>query len=442
MRRFHRGEEGQAIVMIAITFLGMLMAVGLAIDAGQLFVARRTMQEAADAGAYAGAVVNYQRTLLGAAVDENLAHLAAVNDTSLNGYTDDTALGGTTIVTIRRPIDTPWNTSSYVEVIIQAQVRTALVPAQSTLTTVRVSAIAGSEPLNNGYAIIALSRNAPNAFTLSPNADVNLTGGGIMINSSCTPSVSAAPCSGGSAGASAQNNLSRFIIQSPHGVDVAGSVTSPANWPATGAGLQTGQPQIADPFAGFPTPLLPACATPPNTACVFNSLPGGNGDLIQPGVYTTEISDRKLAAGTYILKAGMGGDVFSDPGVEVFLFNTTMNYPNNKPPNAPGSCAGIVVSGNHPDSLRASTVVGDPYKGMLIYQDPLCATAMRINGSATFSATGSVYLPNAAFQFNGNPSTLSSGQLIAKTIDIQNGNLTINFSAANSAQPILPRLTR
>ena len=56
--RFWRGtegERGQALVLIAITFLGMLMAVGLAIDSGQLFVARRTAQEAADAGAYAGA---------------------------------------------------------------------------------------------------------------------------------------------------------------------------------------------------------------------------------------------------------------------------------------------------------------------------------------------------------------------------------------------------
>ena len=51
---FWRGgssEGGQAVVLIAIVFLALTMAVGLAIDAGQLYSARRTMQEAADAAA-------------------------------------------------------------------------------------------------------------------------------------------------------------------------------------------------------------------------------------------------------------------------------------------------------------------------------------------------------------------------------------------------------
>ena len=47
---------GQAIVMVAIVFMTLMFAVGLALDAGQLFAAKRTQQEAADAGAFAGAV--------------------------------------------------------------------------------------------------------------------------------------------------------------------------------------------------------------------------------------------------------------------------------------------------------------------------------------------------------------------------------------------------
>src|SRR5438445_10804217 len=55
------GESGQAVVLFAIMMLALLFAVGLAIDAGQLYSAKRTEQEAADAAAFAGAVVLYQQ---------------------------------------------------------------------------------------------------------------------------------------------------------------------------------------------------------------------------------------------------------------------------------------------------------------------------------------------------------------------------------------------
>ncbi len=80
---FGRGRDGgQAIVMIAIVFMALMFAVGLAIDAGQLFAAKRTQQEAADAGAFAGAIVLYQ----GGTVLEATA--AAIADATKNGFTD------------------------------------------------------------------------------------------------------------------------------------------------------------------------------------------------------------------------------------------------------------------------------------------------------------------------------------------------------------------
>ncbi len=60
LRRLSGDEEGQAILLAAAMFLALLFMVGLAIDGGQLFVAKRTQQEAADAAAFAGAIVLYQ----------------------------------------------------------------------------------------------------------------------------------------------------------------------------------------------------------------------------------------------------------------------------------------------------------------------------------------------------------------------------------------------
>src|SRR2546428_4260565 len=75
-------EEGQALVLFAIVTLALLFAVGLAIDAGQLFAAKRTEQEAADAAAFAGAVVIYQHGTTSEAV------AAAIADATKNGFTD------------------------------------------------------------------------------------------------------------------------------------------------------------------------------------------------------------------------------------------------------------------------------------------------------------------------------------------------------------------
>lgn len=50
-----RGHQGQILVMFAFFLTVLLGAVGLSVDLGMAFSQRRTMQSAADAGAYAGA---------------------------------------------------------------------------------------------------------------------------------------------------------------------------------------------------------------------------------------------------------------------------------------------------------------------------------------------------------------------------------------------------
>jgi hypothetical protein len=50
-----RREQGQALVLIALTFVGLLAFIGLAMDAGQLFIAMGSLRRAADAGALAAA---------------------------------------------------------------------------------------------------------------------------------------------------------------------------------------------------------------------------------------------------------------------------------------------------------------------------------------------------------------------------------------------------
>ena len=439
LRKFFIGveaEAGQAVVLIAIVLLAMLMMVGLAIDAGQVYSARRAMQESADAAAYAAAVTLYQGGT------QAQAFAAATADATINGFTHD---GSTTVITINQPTVAPYNTNRFVEVTIKRNVKTSLVPAQAAITQVTVHAIAGADSLNNDYAIMALDRNSVNsAFVVGSSADLNISGGGIVVNSlGGNAATNAAPLGNWNISCPSTN---------PCNIDIAGGTAS--SWPAATPGnpkyfngARTGQPQVTDPFAGYPKPSTTGLPCGTQAACTNRAGFGPGSDTLGTGIYTGNLSGKNLCHGIYILKGGgMGGDIgvnttSTDPVTgdvcdgKVFIFNTMSNYPA-----VGGTCSAMGVSGNHDITMYALT--SGTYAGLLIYQDSACTATMSFGGTAfSLVATGTIYLPNAAFTANGQP-TINGGQLVAKTIDLQNSTLNINYSAATSAQPILPRLAK
>jgi Flp pilus assembly protein TadG len=403
-RFFAREEEGQAVVLLAILMLALLFMVGLAIDAGQLYSNKRFEQEAADAAAFAGAVILYQGGTGAQAV------AAATADATTNGYTTDdcTFVSGKTCVTVNWPPSSGLYSgrNDHIEVIIKRQVQTSLVPAQAAFNPVTARGVAGAENINSGYAIMTLDRGSTcSAFNTSPQGDLHLTGGGILVNSSCA-----------TAAVNSQGTPARFTISSPYGLDVNGNATG--SWVADGIPVVAGHNQMPDPFANFPTPGvggLPTC----NSLAACQDVLGNQNP------------------GTYILKAGM--DTSGNANVNgsgVLLYNTYTTYPSN--PGATPSCGQIKLAGNAVSTLSAQTT--GTWKNLLVYQDTKCTNGVSIVGNGTFNGTGSFYIPSAAFSFSGQNATLTGSQLIANTVDVQNGNITINYSPSNTAQPILPRL--
>jgi len=430
IRRFFSGreyEEGQALILFAILMLALLFAVGLAIDAGQLYSAKRTEQEAADAAAFAGAVVLYQGGTGAQAVQ------AAIDDATTNGYVHGVNL--TTVVVNWPPQSGSYQNLQHVEVIITRQVKTSLVPAEAVFNPVRARGVAGAEKLNNGYAVMALDRGSTcDAFWAQSNANMHLNGGGILVNSTS-----------GCAAQNDQNDSSKFTVQSPYTLDVAGQATGHWTDLTPPIPVNSGHAQVGDPFGGFPKP---STVGPDGLAGTADDLPicnslaacqDGSGNQI-PGVYNVTIggnTDLTLNTGVYILRAGMdtagNGNV---TGTGVFLYNTYSTYP--AAPGVSPSCTSVNLQGNATFTLTAQTTL--PYSNLLFYQDPACTVELKIGGNGTWTSTGSVYIPNGPFVFDGNNATLTGSQLIAQTVNIQNGNLTINYDPNTTAQPILPRL--
>ena len=415
--RFWRGddcERGQAIILIAAVLLGMLMSVGLAIDAGTLYVARRTAQEAADAGAYAGAVVLYE----GGAYSD--AKTAAATDATKNGYTQG-GDGGRQTVIVQEPTASPFNNTEYVEVDISVDVRTSLVP-RSGLTQVSVHSIAGAVPLNNGYAIMALNRSSTaNALYVASGGIVKVQDAGILVNST---SSSAANNSGGSVS----------ITGSSTGTVVAGGASG--TWP----GLTTSATQQPDPFAGYPKPstsgLSPISSLP---------TPSNGAVTLQPGIYTVPITyagtvTATLTSGTYILEAGMNGSGnmdFESTAGGVFIFNTLTGYPD---PPVGATCGNVELTGNSTTQLAPETT--GTYAGLLFYEDPSCTKPFTIAGNGSLTVSGTIYVPKAQVVLDGNNATLNGSQIVADTVNVQNGTVNVNFSTSSTAQPKLPRLAQ
>jgi Flp pilus assembly protein TadG len=438
LRRFlgSEGEAGQALLMIAIVFMALLFVVGLAVDTGQLFASKRTQQEAADAAAFAGAVVIYQHGTVTQAVQ------AAIADATKNGFTDGV---NNTTVTVNGCTSYVGCTSAptsgayagespvrHVEVVIVHQVKTTLVPAEAAFNPVHARGVAGAEPFNNQYAIMVLSPTCAGGttptFTASSNVDLHVTGSGVFVNASCATAVS------GFTGTD-------FTVAAPYSLDIVGSSsdTFPAGVNQVNRGV-TAQP---DPFAGYPIPDGKSYNTTSNLPTDPARIAGTTTAV--EGIYTASLGNVAVCHGIYILKgAGMSGDItrdttHTDPNTgtacdgRVFIYNTMTNWPA-----ATGTCSSLGQNGNHPVTMLPMTT--GTYANMQIYQDKACAATFLVGVGSVVSTGGTIYLPSGPMSLNGNVTSITAGQIVVKTMDLQNANLDVTFTAGTTASPILPRL--
>jgi Flp pilus assembly protein TadG len=114
LRHFVRDERGMSLVFVCVGFMAMLSATTIAIDVGMFMTARSQAQNAADAGAHAGAVAlvfnsNTDRTATGPAV------MSAVNAAAANQV-----MGATVSVTpadVTFPLD-PNGVANRVQVVV------------------------------------------------------------------------------------------------------------------------------------------------------------------------------------------------------------------------------------------------------------------------------------------------------------------------------------
>lgn len=413
MTLWSRDERGQALILIAAALGGLLLGIGLALDTGQLFVARRAAQTAADAGAWAGAAILY------AGGSAALARTAATDDATRNGYTNG---GFITVTTASPPTSGVYAADpGYIEVTITEQVFTRFMPGASAgRTAVTVRAVAGLARSGTGQAVIVTRASGPNTFAVANNTRFTITGGGTNTNTSNNNSVQV--------GSGAQLNATFHRVTGNVGAADAGRM-SPA--PVTGVAA------AADPFAtlaGPPTTGVPLYAGQNITGATVTLSPGIYTGLVTVGNGGTA----QLGAGNYIFRAGLttagSGSLVLAGAAGVLLYNANASYPA-----AGGACGNLSLAGTGTMTLSASRT--GSYAGMLVFQGRTCTNDAAVTVRTGTSLSGTLYVPAATVTITAANNITIASQIVAYELAVDGGStLTMAFTPASVAGTRVPSL--
>jgi hypothetical protein len=406
-------ERGSILFLGALTMVVLMAFAGLALDASYIYFHKRTMQSAADAGAYAGALEKLR--------GNTDFDTAAKQDTALNGFTDGS---DSVSVTVNSPpaSGSKSGDDNFVEVIISHPVPTWFMRMLSfNSVSVKARAVAGVGNTGNGcvYALNEDTSNQDNGFFA--NGTTNSTFScGVFSNANFR-------AVGGACVVTPLANYTGSYTNDNNGVDCGPK------------GVGKGVP-IVD-------PLAKKYSIPSYSSCDANNfkVTSGTTVTISPGTYCGGISisgsvqNVKFSAGEYIL---VGGGLSVNGGVNITGSGVT--FFNTYPGTDSKKYGGISINGSGTVTLSAPTSGTD--KGLLFYQDPSVSWSSSngsiIAGSATSTYNGILYFPTTDLQYSGNSSSSPGGtdgytELIGYNIKI-NGSATVNsdFSALGGKNPI------
>ncbi|MEK6751680.1 MAG: pilus assembly protein TadG-related protein [Chloroflexota bacterium] len=366
-----RSEQGQAMILIVFSIIGLIGMTALAIDGGNAYVDSRRAETAASAAALTAATTRIEGG------DWRAAALATARD---NGYNND---GITNTVELNTPpISNDYNGNpEYIEVIITSHLKTYFgsVIGVPEITN-RVTVVSQSKPailgeLFDGFALVSLAPHSKcdshRSFWIHTEATIILEGGGLFVNSD---NPECAFISFGSGSVRAQGTSPILVV----------------------GGAQVQKPQLITPFpmqTGVPPISYPPSFQMPKVGCgskiaTVNELTG----TMTPGAWDEEIFPPE---GVTFLEHGIyciGGDFILGGGQRL-----------------EGSNIVLVIDGEVKISGSAEIDISAPgngeFEGLLIYMPIDNHNILALNGNAESKYQGTILAPGADVRINGLDST-------------------------------------
>jgi len=464
---FKRRQAGQAIVLVAAAVLVLTAILALAIDGGGIYLERRQLQNAADAGALAGAEKLWS---------SSPPNYAAMHTQALNTIGKNLGISTAGAVPTNTPSGgSPWSLSPNYVVTLQATIYTyrvtlrhthpvVVAPIHGFASTLQLQVQATAQNENLPYAIVLLQSGAvPTYSNLQMSGSgtaLNLSGpgganpldrGGIFSNASIDPGVGDiyfGPCSAGPP------------------LDTGGPGTSGDLWAvsetaADGGRVSNeeycGQTSPAPPSANWNTPasLLPdpAYPEPPALNVTYNgaTVVNGSNAVLCPGHYSNQIKidgTAILFPGVYRVDAGgvsVSGTLRTlvDSDLPVTCGSQTINTAGSYDPGViievtPGNVSGATQCSKHlfttiGGSSNVTLAPSPKYFDINVYIEempgwqttctagPTGTNVVKITGGGFYSIQGIIYGPADNMQISGGGSGSGVGQIVAWTLGLNGG---------------------
>ena len=441
-------ERGQVLVMTVFCMAVLLGMLGLAVDVGVLFHARRQMQSVADAAAMAGATELFYN---GTANVDAMAKAAA----KLNGA--DSTVSGNTVSVITSPtLAGGVACTMCVKVQVATPNPTVFMSTMSKWffgadnyksVNVSAAAVAGA-PGSSKTCMFVMDPSASSSLWIHGAGDIHAPGCAVYVNSKDPGAL----CVTGNAG---KSDVSQ--------IDVVGGQDSKGNCKGDpGAPVNTG--------TAVETPAIASQGIPDHPEANCNS--GNTTDLSSAGgVLSGDLSSKGPGYGNYqcytyqkcsgkgksqtctSAPVDLGGGTTTKLGPGIYVFetgvtvsgNTTVGLGNNSktsPQTSQNGGATIVVTGTGAfDSSTATNFrvwapadANSVYNAVAIYQPASNTQAMTLQfGSSSSYFDVAVYAPSAAVTLHDQGGAVNATNLIVGDIYV---NGTVNLSNYSDYNPI------
>jgi Flp pilus assembly protein TadG len=385
-RRVGADRRGTIAVTVAIALPALLGATGLAVDLGQWYHERATLQLAADAAAMGAA-----RLLTDTSATTDNYQTVALAEA-------EGAIGHGTAGTLATPVSVTLNGDQSVQVALTSTA-TQFFTGALGLPAPTLTATATAGRIVVPGCVISLSATAEKAIDVENNASISAPNCSVFSNSDVVD----------------PNNDSIYV---QNGSITADSVAAVGGVEAAQQGQSIispspteGNAPITDPYASLAPPTVGSSCTPyptptnggttielsPGTYC---SIAVANNTTInfKPGLYIIDNGDFTIANGSTIGSAA--GD---NTGVTFYMGGTS-----------PGS---IQWDNNTQTAWQLAAPTSGPYAGILIYQDrstPASSPSTSndcgglnpprdvIAGGSGLTLNGTLYMPSVNLQISNN----------------------------------------
>lgn len=413
LKRLRKNQRGNVLIITAAAMPMLVGMAGLATDTIQWALWKRQLQRAADSAAIAGV---YERNVTGG--ETTTVEAAVLRDLTLNQHAG--TLDGTPIVGF--PADQASPDKRVNQVSVTLRVKKALTFSSFFLDeapSIEVRSTAASVPGAGEYCVIALDDRDVVGADIGGSTTVDL-GDCCMI-------------------ANAKHNNEAFKNTGNASTVKAGCIAAAGgvqfsesgNWDVDNY-YPYSEP-ASDPFEDLPTPTAADCdpvirlslGPQVNDDTDFSTEAAGHAGktICIDGGFDIK-ADLTLGAATYVINtSGANDDLkMTENGASLNCNGCTIIMTNFANRTATGNVrlTGGTVNIMAPDA----TAVGNPYMGVVLYQDRLAADDNKrgtnhVNGNNTSGVRGVIYMPSRSLLYNGS-GTIDEQQcmqLVARRIE-------------------------